>query len=363
MPPCGERFHKNHQHRCTHGTCDLPRGVRDRRSGRHLIRPVQAVQRPCGNRHKQESHADLTRELANRHPPNPCIHRHQRHAERTDGQHNRAAQRHGSCAETVHRPPAEELGNALAEGARQHNQAAHGGRIATVGLDIQRHDDQNRAERKERQRCRDGADGKGPILQHFKIQQRRLGECGRLRSRLRRLGFAIPPTVTQVAHHEPYDADQSHNHRPPRYRSGESIGLRIGEAEHQPAKTDYGQAYREEIRAGRRVMRAEIMQSEHGRHQRDHANHGHGQKDGTPAVRIGLPAAQRGADGRCHTHGHAHRAHRESAARQRINGKHGDLQHRPHHARARGLKHAPEQHPDEARPDPGHQRADREHRH
>lgn len=193
MPPCGKRLHKNHQHRCTHGTCDLPRGVRDRRSGRHLIRSVQAVQRPCGNRHKQESHADLTRELANRHPPNPCIHRHQRHAERTDGQHNRAAQRHWSRAKTVHRPPAEELGNALAEGTRQHNQAAHGGRIATVGLDIQRHDDQNRAERKERQRCRDGADGKGPILQHFKIQQRRLGsaagsaaDCAALASRYRR---------------------------------------------------------------------------------------------------------------------------------------------------------------------------------
>ena len=105
------------------------------------------------------------------------------------------------------------------------------------------------------------------------------------------------------------------------------------------------------------------MQSEHGRHQRDHANHGHSQKDGTPAVRIGLPAAQRGADGRRHTHGHAHRAHRESAARQGINGEYGDLQHRPHHTRARSLKHAPEQHPDEARPDPGHQRSDREHRH
>ena len=40
MPPCGKRLHKNHQHRCTHGARDLPRGVRDRRSGRHLIRPA-----------------------------------------------------------------------------------------------------------------------------------------------------------------------------------------------------------------------------------------------------------------------------------------------------------------------------------
>ena len=259
MPPCGERFHKNYQHRCTHGARDLPRGVRDRRSGRHLIRPVQAVQRPCGNRHKQESHADLARELADRHPPNPCIHRHQRHADRTDGQHNRAAQRHGPRAETIHRTTAKELGNTLAYGARQHDQAAHGGRVTTVGLDVQRHDDQNRAERKERQRRRDGADGKGPILQHLKVQQRRLGECGRLRSRLRRLGFAIPPTVTQVAHHKPHDADQSHNHRPPRDRCRKSIGLRIGEAEHQPTKANHRQAHREKVRAGRRVMRAEIM--------------------------------------------------------------------------------------------------------
>ena len=66
------------------------------------------------------------------------------------------------------------------------------------------------------------------------------------------------------------------------------------------------------------------MQSEHGRQQRDYANDGHGQEDRAPAVGIGLPAAQGGADGWRHAHGHAHRAHGKPAARQRVNGEHGD---------------------------------------
>ena len=105
------------------------------------------------------------------------------------------------------------------------------------------------------------------------------------------------------------------------------------------------------------------MQSEHGRHQRDHANHGHGQEDGTPAIGVGLPAAQGGADCRSHAHGHAHGAHSKAASGQRVDREHRDLQHRPHHARAGRLQHAAEQHEEEVRAQPGQQGADREHRH
>ena len=105
------------------------------------------------------------------------------------------------------------------------------------------------------------------------------------------------------------------------------------------------------------------MQSEHGRQQRDYANDGHGQEDRAPAVGIGLPAAQGGADGWRHAHGHAHRAHGKPAARQRVNGEHGDLQHRPHHARAGSFEHAPDQHPYEVWPQPCQHGAECEHRH
>lgn len=66
----GEHFHQNHQHGCADGTGDLTDRVRDGRAGAHLL-GLQTVQRPCGDRHKHESHTDLAHELPDGHPPDP----------------------------------------------------------------------------------------------------------------------------------------------------------------------------------------------------------------------------------------------------------------------------------------------------
>lgn len=66
----GKRFHQNHQHGCADGTGNLADRVRNGRAGAHLL-GLQAVQRPCGDRHKHESHTDLAHELPDGHPPDP----------------------------------------------------------------------------------------------------------------------------------------------------------------------------------------------------------------------------------------------------------------------------------------------------
>ena len=111
------------------------------------------------------------------------------------------------------------------------------------------------------------------------------------------------------------------------------------------------------------VCLPEIMQAEGGEHNGETANNGEGEEYGAPAIQIGLYAAERGADGRSHGHRHADDAHRHASPCQRENGEHSDLQHRPHHAGAHGLKEAAEERQRERRAEPRQHRAEREHDH
>ena len=115
-----ERLHQNHQHRSANRARNLTNRIRHRGSGAHLFR-FQTIQRPCGNRHQHETHADLAHKLPNRHPPNPRGHGNQTHHDRAETQSNRADQRHRACAETVKHFAAEKLRNALAERAGKHH--------------------------------------------------------------------------------------------------------------------------------------------------------------------------------------------------------------------------------------------------
>lgn len=105
------------------------------------------------------------------------------------------------------------------------------------------------------------------------------------------------------------------------------------------------------------------MQSEHGEQDRDAADDGERQEDGPPAVHIRLQAAKRWANSRRNGHRHADDAHRHATPVERENREYGDLQNRPHDARADCLKETAEQRERERGAEPCEHRADREHDH
>lgn len=246
-----ECLHQNHQHGGTDRAGNLTDRVRDGRAGTHLF-GLKAVERPCGDRHQHESHADLTDELPYRHPPDPRGHGNQTHHDRAEQQSDRADQRHRTRAETVKRLTAEELRDALAERAGQHHQAADRGGIASAILNVERHDHHDRTEREERQRGGDGADGEALVFQHAQVEQRRLlGRVGRL-----------PASAVDLPQHEPDDADHTDKHGEPHHRMRERIRFDVREAEHESAEAENRQADGEEVGFGGRVARAEITQAE-----------------------------------------------------------------------------------------------------
>ena len=216
-----ERLHQNNQHRGANRARNLTNRIRHRGSGAHLFR-FQTVQRPCGDRHQHETHADLAHKLPNRHPPNPRGHGNQTHHDRAETQSNRADQRHRACAETVKHLTAEKLRNALAQSTRKHHQTANCSGIATAILNIQGHDHHNRTEREERKRGRDRANSKTTILQHTQIQQRRL------RFRI----FDLPASAMNLAEHKPNNSRDTNQHWQPNHRIYKRIRFNIRKAEH-----------------------------------------------------------------------------------------------------------------------------------
>ena len=88
------------------------------------------------------------------------------------------------------------------------------------------------------------------------------------------------------------------------------------------------------------ILLHEVAQQEDGQQHRSRADDGESEEDGTPAVHIRLPAADRRANCRSNGHGDAHCSHSLAAVSDRNGGEYDDLQHWPHHTAAHSLKHA-----------------------
>lgn len=156
-----------------------------------------------------------------------------------------------------------------------------------------------------------------------------------------------------LPHHEPDDAGDTHENRHPDQRMRERVGFDVGEAEHQPAEAEDGEAHGEEVRFRIAVGGSEVVQPEEGEQDRGHADDCQRHENRTPSVRVGLPPADNRSDGGRDAHRHADGPHGESAAGERVDGEYGNLQDRPHDAGTDGFEDSSEEHDDECRPEPG----------
>ena len=318
----GDGLHEDDQDGCADSAGDLPGRVGDGRTGGNIL-GSQVVQGPGGQGHQCEAHADLADELTDGDQADPGVGTDHAHGDGAQQQDRAAGHGYRTGSPAVQQPASEELGDGGADGSWQHDQAAHGGREAAIRLDVHGQDDGDRAEGEEGHGGDDGAHSEVPDPQHMQVQQ----------------GLVM----VKLAKNEPDDPDQSDQHEWPGHDGGDGEVLDVGEAEHEPAEPEDGQGHRKEVRLDTGVALAEVAQAEDGQEQRHSPADAQRQEDGTPAVGVGLPAAQGGADGRGHTHGQTYGAHGHAALGKRVYGEDGDLQDGPHGSRAYGLEDAAQQ--------------------